>query len=106
MKEAAATGLAEPESEHSEKFTTYRPKQVAEILGVSERTLTNWRHEGIGPAYVHIGRPEGQRGGRVLYEAGAIRAYLDANTVATDVTGLRAPKHKRQARRSRKDGAR
>jgi excisionase family DNA binding protein len=33
----------------------YSPAQLAERLGVSVRTLADWRHEGKGPAYLVIG---------------------------------------------------
>ena len=30
-------------------------KQAAEFLGISEKTLTNWRYQSRGPAYVKLG---------------------------------------------------
>lgn len=31
-------------------------KEAASILGISSRTLANWRYEGRGPAYVRLGK--------------------------------------------------
>ena len=40
--------------------TTRRPlatsEEVAEYLGVSKRTLDDWAHRRIGPAYSRVGR--------------------------------------------------
>lgn len=52
-----------------------RPEQFAERVGVSARTLANWRSAGIGPTYVKIGAS-------VRYRLSDIEAYEVANTVA------------------------
>lgn len=44
------------------------PDQVAEGLGVSTKTLTNWRSRSVGPAYVRVA-------GRVFYTLGAYTEY-------------------------------
>lgn len=44
-------------------------KQVARILGVSHRTLEDWRRKGGGPKYVVFGR-------MVRYRRSDIAAYL------------------------------
>ena len=46
------------------------PQQSGTYLGVTERTLTEWRRTGRGPKYVRLGGPTG----RVRYE----RAELDS----------------------------
>ena len=32
------------------------PRDLAEVLGVPEHTLAQWRSQGKGPAYVKVGR--------------------------------------------------
>jgi excisionase family DNA binding protein len=31
------------------------PREVAEMLGISRRSVNNWRRRGIGPAYTKLG---------------------------------------------------
>ncbi|MCC8362647.1 helix-turn-helix domain-containing protein [Lysobacter sp. A6] len=45
-------------------------KAAAALLGVSVRTLFNWRETGAGPMYVRIG-PK-----RIMYDEAAVRALL------------------------------
>lgn len=46
-------------------------KVAADLLGVSVRTLEDWRSKGIGPKFVKIGR-------KILrYEIAEINAFLD-----------------------------
>lgn len=49
------------------------------MLGVSPRTLANWRTQGIGPAFVRIGQVHS----RTLYRVDDLHAWLDANRVET-----------------------
>ena len=44
---------------------------AAEILGVSVRTLEDWRAKGKGPKYVRIGK-------MVRYEVGALESYIES----------------------------
>lgn len=55
-------------------MTLLRPGEVAEKLRVHPGTLTNWRFEKRGPAYVKI---EGQ----VFYPSDALDAYIKARLV-------------------------
>ena len=48
------------------------PKQAAERLRVSPRTLADWRHDGKGPAFYRVG--EGVRA-PVMYTEAAIAEY-------------------------------
>lgn len=48
------------------------PREVAETLRVSERTLHRWHALRVGPARCKVGR-------RVLYRQTAIDAWLTAN---------------------------
>lgn len=34
----------------------YSTKEAARLLGVSHRTLEDWRNRGGGPRYIHLGR--------------------------------------------------
>lgn len=34
----------------------YSPLILAEILGVATQTLADWRHKGMGPEYIKIGK--------------------------------------------------
>ena len=58
--------------------------EAAAMLGVSSRTLANWRTLGIGPAFVRVGRVHS----RTLYRIDDLAAWLDANRVET--TGSKA----------------
>ena len=53
--------------------------EAAAMLGVSPRTLANWRTQGIGPAFVRIGAVHS----RTLYRLDDLQAWLDANRVET-----------------------
>ncbi|MDF3419968.1 helix-turn-helix domain-containing protein [Sulfitobacter sp. KE29] len=48
------------------------PAAVAELLGVSRRTLSRWHALRVGPARCKIGRT-------VLYRRDALEAWLEAN---------------------------
>ena len=52
---------------------------LAEILGVSSRTLEGWRVRGDGPAFLRLGRR------RVAYRWSDIQAWLDSR-VATSTS--------------------
>jgi len=54
------------------------PKQVQAQYGIAQKTLANYRWQGIGPEYVkaHPGQY-----GRVRYRRSAIDAWLNAHTV-------------------------
>ena len=49
-----------------------KPKEVANVLGVSLRTLNRWHALRVGPARCKIGRT-------VLYRISAVGAWLEAN---------------------------
>lgn len=51
--------------------------EAAVMLGVSPRTLANWRTQRIGPAFVRVGRVHS----RTLYRLDDLKAWLDANRV-------------------------
>ncbi|MFG6599098.1 MULTISPECIES: helix-turn-helix transcriptional regulator [unclassified Sulfitobacter] len=48
------------------------PNAVAELLGVSRRTLSRWHALRVGPARCKVGRT-------VLYRRDALEAWLEAN---------------------------
>ena len=49
------------------------------MLGVSSRTLANWRTQGIGPAFVRVGAVRS----RTLYRIDDLNTWLDNNRVET-----------------------
>ena len=51
--------------------------EAAAMLGVSPRTLANWRTHRVGPAFVRVGRVHS----RTLYRLDDLKAWLDANRV-------------------------
>jgi hypothetical protein len=53
--------------------------EAALMLGVSRRTMQNWRQDGTGPRFFKIG--EGERGG-VRYSRLEIREFRERRTVA------------------------
>lgn len=56
------------------------PKEVADLLGVTERTLYTWRERGEGPAWVRIGR-----NGFVRYNPMEVRTFYKASRAPTGV---------------------
>lgn len=54
------------------------PAQVEAQYGISRKTLSNYRWQGIGPKYVkaHPGQS-----GRVKYRRSAVDAWLEASTI-------------------------
>lgn len=58
--------------------------EAAAMLGVSSRTLANWRAQGIGPAFVRVGAVHS----RTLYRVDDLNTWLDNNRVET--TGSKA----------------
>lgn len=52
--------------------THLKPAEVAELLGVSQRTLSRWHALRVGPARAKIGR-------KVLFRRDAIEAWLAKN---------------------------
>lgn len=57
-------------------------REVADMLGLSHRTLQTWRCLGVGPAVVRLGR-------RRLYRAGDLRRFIADNTAPATVRGER-----------------
>ena len=55
----------------------YTPAETAALLGIAERTLTNWRCVGKGPRPTRL--HEGERA-PVKYTGAAIAAYLAERT--------------------------
>jgi predicted site-specific integrase-resolvase len=46
------------------------PREAADVLRVSERTLASWRYQGMGPAYVKVGSA-------VRYRPDALGAFCE-----------------------------
>ena len=53
--------------------------EAAAMLGVSSRTLANWRTQGIGPAFVRVGAVRS----RTLSRIDDLNTWLDNNRVET-----------------------
>lgn len=49
--------------------------EVAEVLGVPEKTLREWRSRGVGPEYLKVGR-------YVRYRWSAVNAWLATREVS------------------------
>jgi len=60
-------------------------KQVAEMLGVTDRTLQSWRFKGVGPRFIRISRR------CVRYEQSAIEEFIEAHSVrnTAQIIGLK-----------------
>ena len=56
--------------------------EAAALIGVSPRTLSNWRTQGVGPVFVRVGTPHS----RTLYRLDDLRTWLDANRVETSAS--------------------
>ncbi len=46
-----------------------RGRDVSRYTGIAAQTHTRWRHEGVGPKFVRLGR-------RVFYRAGDLREWI------------------------------
>lgn len=53
------------------------PSELAELLGVSEATLTDWRYRRRGPEFVRVGR-------LIRYTSDAVVDWIAQRTVETD----------------------
>ncbi len=56
---------------------------AAALIGVDPRTLSNWRTQGIGPAFMRVGTPHS----RTLYRLDDLRAWLNTNRIETPTLG-------------------
>ncbi|AIT60483.1 MerR family transcriptional regulator [Corynebacterium doosanense CAU 212 = DSM 45436] len=51
-----------------------RPSEAGAVLGLSPKTLANWRSQGTGPAYARVGD-------RITYRLSDLLAYRSARMV-------------------------
>lgn len=58
----------------SQKNTSYSVEEAAKILGVSARTLNNWRYLGKGPKYLKMG-------GKIRYLERDVNSFIAASAV-------------------------
>ena len=54
-------------------------KQAAHLLGISPKTLRNWRYEGRGPVYRKTGR------GAIRYRISDILKFIEPGLVAVNI---------------------
>jgi len=59
------------------------PRDVAALLGITEKTLAEWRWKGTGPRFTKLGGTH--RTAPVRYRASVIREWLDAQPVGGGV---------------------
>jgi len=64
-----------------------KPKQVAEILNISVRTLANRRALGLAPAYI-----QDQKGSSVRYPENKLESYIN-NGIKNNSNFKRGKKH-------------
>ena len=57
-------------------------RELAPILGKSEKTLAKWRADGIGPTYIRVGRG-------VRYRPADVEQWLEANTIPARLEAAR-----------------
>jgi len=58
------------------------PRQAAEVYGIAEGTLANWRYKKIGPKYHRIGEGK-QKRKKILYFIEDFEAWLKQNPMLT-----------------------
>lgn len=51
-------------------LTLLDSEQLAALLGVHKATPAQWRHQGVGPRYIYVGR-------QVRYRLSDVEAWLD-----------------------------
>ena len=54
--------------------------QAGDFLGLSPKTLANWRAQGVGPSYIRYSHG---RAGRIAYRHDDLIAFMEAHRVAT-----------------------
>lgn len=80
---SSATRLSELGTDPDQTLT---PNEAAKFLGVSVKTLNNWRSKGRGPAYVkYAGAIDGlgRQRGNVTYRLGDLREFVAGHRVST-----------------------
>ncbi len=73
QEEISTNVKANRQKYQSDLMTT---KEAAHYLGTSEGTLPIWRHRGVGPEFVRIGR-------NIRYRRSALDDFIEAGTVKT-----------------------
>ena len=58
--------------EFKKSRVTLRPKEAAEVLGVSQRTLIRWRQKAEGPPFISMGNYA-----TVLYPIKKLEAWME-----------------------------
>lgn len=78
---------------------TLTPKEAAEFLGISVKTLNNWRAVGKGPTYVkYAGAIDGlgRVRGNVTYRLGDLRDFVSGHRVEVHTSNESLDRHIRE----------
>lgn len=67
----------EIKEELREKLGLLTNEEVAQVIAVTEHTLSVWRSAGKGPKFVRLGR-------NVFYRLADVQAWVDANVVTAE----------------------
>lgn len=57
-----------------------RARDVSSYTDIAQQTHTRWRHEGVGPKFVRLGR-------RVFYRSGDLRAWIRGQVRQNTIAG-------------------
>ena len=60
-----------------DSFALLSPEDLADLIGIDERTLAVWRHNKRGPDFVKLGRA-------VFYRADDVTEWITLNKTPTD----------------------
>lgn len=78
---------------HSDTQELLTPRQAAERLGLSPKTLANWRSRGGGPRFVRMGASDSR--GAIRYPAIELRTWcavrlVNSTSAATSTSSAKA----------------
>lgn len=77
---ASATKLVKMENQFGPSSRLLTPAQAAEVLGIPEGTLAQWRSQRRGPPFVKL------EGRLVRYRSTDMEKYISARVVETELT--------------------
>lgn len=68
---------------HIQEDRGFNTVEAAGYLGISRKTLEDWRWRRLGPAYARLGR-------RVIYRKADLDAFVESRKVNPDALNLKA----------------